>query len=180
LGHGITMIIKESFIGSWQLCSTPSFRFFENYPTGICVFQHHISRKANEHWNHKKFEDLILCTVGKLHPWSNSRKSTESPGEIWIQDLPDWRVSTKHWITMYSSTLVNTAHRALNPSMHWGWHCNGWGSRGGGEGGGGGGGSGCGSSYSGVGGGCGGSGNCCLLLPRMMVMLMSIVSFSSI
>jgi hypothetical protein len=32
------------------------------------VFQHNIAGTANGHGTHKKFEDLISCTVGKLHP----------------------------------------------------------------------------------------------------------------
>jgi hypothetical protein len=50
------------------VCYTPSYRFFEKYPTGISVSEHHIPGTANGHGNHKKFEDLMLRKVGKLHP----------------------------------------------------------------------------------------------------------------
>jgi hypothetical protein len=66
LGHRITMEIEINVIGSWQLRSTPSFRLFEKYPTEVCVYQHYIPGTANGHGNHAKFEDLILCKVGKL------------------------------------------------------------------------------------------------------------------
>jgi hypothetical protein len=81
LGYGITrtMEIEENFTGSWQLYSKPLLRFFEKYPAGISVSKHHFPHTANWHGNHKKFEDLISCKAGKLlvHPWSNSRKSTD-------------------------------------------------------------------------------------------------------
>jgi hypothetical protein len=62
LGSGITKEIKENFTGSLQLCSTSPFRFFEKYPTGISVSQHHITGTANGHGNCKEFEYVIYHT----------------------------------------------------------------------------------------------------------------------
>jgi hypothetical protein len=64
LGCGIN---REKF--DWFLTTVQdTFRFFEKYPTGISISQHHIPVTPNGHGNHKKFEDHILCEVGKLHP----------------------------------------------------------------------------------------------------------------
>jgi hypothetical protein len=68
LGYGITMEIKDKFTGSCQLCSTPTFIFFETYPTEISDSQHHIPGTANGHGNHTEFEDLISHKAGKLYP----------------------------------------------------------------------------------------------------------------
>jgi hypothetical protein len=50
--------LRKIFAGSWQLCLTSSFRFFEKYTTGISVSPHHIPGTANGHGYHEKFEDL--------------------------------------------------------------------------------------------------------------------------
>jgi hypothetical protein len=57
-GRGITTEIEQNFTGSWQLCSTPSFRFFEKYATGIFVSQNHIPSIANGNGNHKNLKNF--------------------------------------------------------------------------------------------------------------------------
>jgi hypothetical protein len=49
LGRGIAKEIEGNFTGSWLLSSTPPFRFFEKYPTGISVSQHHIPDTTKGH-----------------------------------------------------------------------------------------------------------------------------------
>jgi hypothetical protein len=59
---------RKIFAGSWQLCRTLSFRFFEKYTAGIFISPHHIPGTANGHGSYEKFEDFLSHTVGKLHP----------------------------------------------------------------------------------------------------------------
>jgi hypothetical protein len=68
LGRGITTEIDEHFTGSWQMCSTPSFRFFEKYSAGISVSQHRIPGTANGHVNHKNWKALNRVKLVKYTP----------------------------------------------------------------------------------------------------------------
>jgi hypothetical protein len=56
LGRGNETEIEEHFIGSLQLCNTPSFGVFEKYPAGISVSQHHNPGTANGHGNHNNLK----------------------------------------------------------------------------------------------------------------------------
>jgi hypothetical protein len=119
--------IEENLSSLWQLCSTPSFKFFEEYPTESFLTPNTIFFvQPTDMGITKKLEVFISFKIGKLHPSSNSEKSIDITFNRKWGLWKDWclevgQFSADTWWTVSTKTLQNCfAHCGFNTET---WRC---------------------------------------------------------